>query len=366
MTSNGPGSAYHLSSLRYAQGSKSNVANVPTLRPSSPVHSSTSRRQFSRLFQDAEDGYRPGQSKSSSLLIRSNAIPTDALTTVISEAREGFQRTKVRSILAQSVPMEENQGVDEFLGIQISDIGSSIYLHNRRAKNPMSRASYDRERKRKRIAKQKAKIEKAGHLQEQEVIDDDDEEEEMQNKDEEESKAEKISREMQADADLVANKLPSGSLMETTHYLAAHYYGARGLSRQRETSGKKKVEGQRINMWRSCEGSALVALAVYLEEVIKYESTAEPDQSFHRISSKDNAEVADQLAALQRDNKNKKRRKVDKKVRGRGAKKLLDHNWAKIRRRKKPKRSPVMASSEEEEKEAEEENEGNSDNGSFD
>jgi len=232
-------------------------------------------------------------------------------------------------VLAQSIPNEEE---DALLGVHISELGSSMYLRNRRAKNPLTRASYAEIRAKKRQAKERAKLKSKSRSVEEgtatPVDDEDFEERELQT-----DKAERIKREMQVDAEALVPLMPSGSLMETIHYLAAHYYDARGLLKSREGTAPKKLAGANLN--RVGDGSALVALAVYLEEVAKYESAVQPNQEMQRDSNASARQAADELSKIQEEQRKSRRRKGKKA--GKVMRKLYANGWARPKRRKKAK-----------------------------
>jgi len=149
------GSAYHVSALRYAEAVRPLYVGVENEREE------RHRPRLDQLFEKAEDNYRPGQSSSSSLLIRSNVASTAHTEPSINEdyhdevAREGFQRTKARALLAQTTLIRNVDGEDQFVGLHGFDHAGSIYLRNRRARNPQSRQSYEQARIRKRNSREK-------------------------------------------------------------------------------------------------------------------------------------------------------------------------------------------------------------------
>lgn len=328
------GSVYHLSSLRYAEGSTS-------ISQSSSLVQTTTRSRLDEIFEKAEDDYRPGQSNSSSLLIRSNVLSVDTAldpSDEQSQARDGFLRTKARAVLASSTPIGGAEEEDALLGVHLSELGSSIYLRNRRAKNPLTRAGYDKLRTKKREVRERAKARKKSRSLEEEATPTDDEDVEERNV--EKDRAERIKAEMQVDADSLVPQLPSGSLMETIHYIAAHYYDARGMLMSRDGPAPKKSIG--ANMWRVGEGSALVALGVYLEEMAKYQIASYPSTQEHQESGDTAKDVAGQLSKLQKEAAKARRRQKGKKVAGKKTAKLIANGWARDRRERRTKPAAAL------------------------
>jgi hypothetical protein len=374
MTTPSPfGSAFHVSALRYAEASRPIYVGRPASSP--PSNGRRPKRDLDTLFEKAEDNYRPGLSSSSSLLIRPSAA-----TSLESEpaslrdngytagagrqndhadeiARDGFQRTKARALLANTIPRLALGGTD-YQGRSLQNPlhdSRSIYLPSRRAKNPQSRQSYEQSRNRRRLLKEKGKAkERDADSQEDEA------EEELGAMDllNDKEDAENITREMLADAEELRRYMPSSSLLKTIHYLAAHYYDARGKLYEQEAATSSTVqsstlpgarqanaeeedeEGDNVDtgslpsasMLRVNEGSALVALAIFLEETAKFEMAAQ------------NESIVDQTTKKEEDVKFigdlVKRHKAAAKKRqryGLEGGRLLDNGWAKIMKKKKKK-----------------------------
>ena len=369
MASQSAGSLYHLSSLRYAQVGRSPGHYVARqAAETADQHTTVPLDLFQSRFQRAEDSYRSGQSSSSSLLIRPQAGPSRAAVTVNDavdgdnddagerEAREGFQRTKARAMLANSVPYRASGPQEPAVNMREVDQGSSIYLRNRRARHPLSRSSWERVQARRRKGRTRAKTEISPD------VDADDNDHAGDGRDSAGGTSE-VERRVQADAEALFPFMPSGSLMETIHYLAALYYDARGMLHAKDAPGLRsssrggspsdgeasasdqsdrlETRGQAdVNMLQVCEGSALVAMAVYLEETIKYEMRNEPNEELQRRSDFESQDAQQALAQLHKET----RRAAREREKGRGKRKdksgLVLNAWAQRRRRKHRKPSP--------------------------
>lgn len=371
MASQSAGSLYHLSSLRYAQVGHSPGLYVARQAAEAPDQQTTVPLDpFQSRFQQAEDSYRSGQSSSSSLLIRPQAGPSSAAVTcndVVDgddddagerEGIEGFQRTKARAMLANSVPYRASGPQEPAVNMREVDQGSSIYLRNRRARHPLSRSSWERVQARRRKGRTRAKTEIAPDVD----VDDNDHAGDGRGS---AGGTSEVERRVQADAEALFPFMPSGSLMETIHYLAALYYDARGMLHAKDapvllaglrssslglspSDGEASVQSDRqdtrgqadVNMLQVCEGSALVALAVYLEETIKYEMRNQPNEELQRRSDFESQDAQQALAKLHKET----RKAAREREKGRGKRKdksrLVLNAWAQRRRRKHHKPSP--------------------------
>ncbi|UZJ52767.1 hypothetical protein CBS101457_002087 [Exobasidium rhododendri] len=389
MTSNA-GSVYHVSSLRYAEGSRSIHLGASPSSPAASYENQTRRRDLDALFEKAEDDYRPGQSSSASLLIRSNIVSTASqygigkLSTLKGRseqghyenetAQDGFQRTKARALLAQTTSMRTNgDDDDQFVNSHgLLNNGGSIYLRNRRAKIPQSRQNYEQMRRERRMSRKKGKAkERTAALEGDRGLPEDEDNTELDAIEAgvSKGKAEALGRELQVEAEELRQFMPSGSLLETIHYLAAQYYDARGkLHEQREAvlssihrstvgvgdAAEEDVESEEnasdvqneaartdqskvASMLRANEGSALVALGVFLEETIKFEMTSRHGETTLQSVDEDEISIVKVLSKYRRAAKTSQkggRADIGKQVKGKAVK-LHNNGWAKKSKRRK-------------------------------
>ena len=309
------------------------------------------------------------------------------------DAIEGFHRTKVRSLLAQSVPSstsaidgrsigsrDEAHLIDQLNTTDVvggsSSNNSVYYLRNRRAKHPLSREKYERDRKVRRLihdrARKRAKQEETGEKEAREggrlaVGRDDDEIEEDDGgntnfDDLTEREQEAVDRNIKEAIEQTHDLMPSGTLLETIHYVASHYYDARGklflaTNRSGEKEKKKAQKGNgETNVWRAFESNALVALGVYLEEMIKYEATGAAAGS-NEGAEEETLDVAEKLAQVQDEIRKQRRRtrtttptpaeqptKKKAKARKNARRNRVDVGWALPKSQSGPSRRQIESS----------------------
>lgn len=347
----GPGSSYHLTSLRYAKPSASCTVSLAPLANGDDTGRS---RRIDRLFEKAEEDYRAGESSSSSLLIRSNVVPLEVKSTNIIDvatdidANEGFLRTKARSLLAQSVHLGETDS-DDAISSALIESGGSIYLPRRRARNPLSRDSYEDDRRKRRLvkdrAREKAKREKASR-------DNAADEEGQQGSDHEQIlQQDEISQEARAriqhGIQSIRDILPSGSFLETIHYLASHYYDARGNlstgSVYHNPISRQDINETSRNLFRAYEGNALVALGIYLEELAKYEISGKGASAETLPSDQNGAIRAQQKLLIVREQMRRMRRRKPFKDNQRARTILAESNWAIVPRQSRKRKASQSA-----------------------
>jgi hypothetical protein len=82
---------------------------------------------------------------------------------------------------------------------------------------------------------------------------------------------------VEAQVDEIKKRLPSSSLMECIHHAASHYYDGRQLLQNGQgnpSSSHKPASRDSYGMAMACEGNALVAMAVFIEELAVWEAGA--------------------------------------------------------------------------------------------
>lgn len=176
-------------------------------------------------------------------------------------------------------------------------------------------------------------------------------------------------------------ELRQQSLLEVVHSLAAHYYDARDMMFDREVvESRPSASGGRGNrpqteygMFRVCEGNALVAVAVYLEELAKWEAglSYTPASIQSRNRAKDETaedrrwkayrrmvelqmEEEERKMQMQREEKRERREseqsktntrrvmEADRRAKKREGKKTpLDVAWARLKTRKRAEKDRV-------------------------
>lgn len=73
-----------------------------------------------------------------------------------------------------------------------------------------------------------------------------------------------------AQVDEIKERMPSSSLMECIHHASSHYYDARSMP-QKVRRKKDAAAQASYGMEGACEGSALIAMAVFVEELAAWE-----------------------------------------------------------------------------------------------
>jgi len=188
------------------------------------------------------------------------------------------------------------------------------------------------------------------------------------------------------DAEELRLRMPAGSLLETIHYLAAHYYDAGGLLHSKDATATNAThqqlaqqdqensdeeesnsefnqdptssissKGRNQSMLRAIEGSALVALGVFLEETTKHEMTAKPSNDLHERADEEHKQVERNLIRLRESmRRSKKKRQAEQKSVEKVEVKHLENGWAKRPKKRRtepsgPAKATMIESSEEEE-----------------
>ncbi|PWN37889.1 uncharacterized protein FA14DRAFT_159720 [Meira miltonrushii] len=103
-------------------------------------------------------------------------------------------------------------------------------------------------------------------------------------------------------------KMPDDSLLEVLQYFSSHYY--RELQELEDSDDEdQETPSTRFGMLQACEGNALVAIAIYLEEIVKSEldgrsliqestSASPPKAAFDRLSDLRRKEAGAKISQL--------------------------------------------------------------------